>query len=214
MGHMKQVWAIWGELPDRPFRVLLYMAMRLPDAEESPRWYGSQDELAVAIGDAAAVDGPQRKTVLRRVSTAVAALVDAGALDVLQRAAPGRRPVYELRVSMDQARYSRDRVIRGRPLNARADLTPTVAPNTRQRSRKLRDPMSSEDITRTRTPGETSRNQLADADARGTRLRAIDGGRNNETPDGRPVQLPLLAVVPVQPSEPVTHQRYIEDEVI
>lgn len=86
----------WGHLPDRPFRILSYMALRARDNDAAP-WYGAgHDELAsIALG---LPMGTEREhlAALRAVSRAFKALHEAGAVTTHRYARPGKHATYLL----------------------------------------------------------------------------------------------------------------------
>lgn len=191
-------WAIWSELPDRPFRVLLFIARSLPDpdpGEPIPDWYGNPDRLAVAIGQLDQVDGKQRRTVLNKISRAMTALVDAGALTVISRASPGNRARYGVQLSMERSRYGRDRSNGLRRSNFHGQMmhTFTAAPCTKETSKRnpLRPALGSDALG---SDGVDSAGvELAEV-AR-AKFRTIDGGGADDDPDRtEQLQWPLFAV--------------------
>lgn len=109
MGHIKSAYALWGELPDRQFRMFIYMAMRLPDEIDDPIWFGTQEELAVAIGKSPEEVKERPATVKREVRRMLKSLVDYGALSLERAEAPGRRAEYRLCTSMERWRDFRHR---------------------------------------------------------------------------------------------------------
>lgn len=43
--HAMSVITTWRHLPDQPRMILVYMALRIPDAHEDPQWWGGHDSL-------------------------------------------------------------------------------------------------------------------------------------------------------------------------
>ena len=48
--HVSAVYAQWSHLPDRPFRLLAYMALIAKDATPEPAYWGGRDGLCIALG--------------------------------------------------------------------------------------------------------------------------------------------------------------------
>lgn len=96
-------WAVtlnWAHLPANPFKVLIKMALFLPDDHEKPRWFAGDQMLLEAIGKAVPPwdDSPEawraRHTgdvLLRR---ALKQLIAEGALEYRIRPVKGTRPEY------------------------------------------------------------------------------------------------------------------------
>jgi hypothetical protein len=108
-GNVKLVYARWALLPDLPFRVLVFMALIIPDANKPPRYWDRWEALALSLGrvvpDEADDDAVrlERQAALRAVNRATGALVRAKAVTVEQRASPGRTTVYRLNLEMADA---------------------------------------------------------------------------------------------------------------
>ena len=73
--HVAAAFAQWGSLPDRPFRLLAYMALVAKDSTAQPTYWGGRDGLCVGLGVAATPSGHR---VARR---AIADLEAAGAIE-------------------------------------------------------------------------------------------------------------------------------------
>lgn len=100
-GNVKAVYANWGHLDDRPFRLLTFMAVTIPDANDPPLWYGGPEVMAVGLG--IILPEPQegdpkvtacREAAFRAVRRALKANTKAGALTLIRRSAPGRAPMW------------------------------------------------------------------------------------------------------------------------
>jgi hypothetical protein len=72
-GNVKAVYALWADLPDRPFRVLAYMALTAKDADDPPMFWGGRESLAVAIGRKVSPNDSEAsvRTTFRAVRSAV-----------------------------------------------------------------------------------------------------------------------------------------------
>ena len=73
--HVAAAFAQWGSLPDRPFRLLAYMALVAKDSTAQPTYWGGRDGLCVGLGVEATPSGHR---VARR---AIADLEAAGAIE-------------------------------------------------------------------------------------------------------------------------------------
>lgn len=107
--NMGLVFARWGHLPDRPFRLLMFMALRSLDEDDPPRFYEGREAAAFAIGklvpeEPAAGDESDRAQEFRKarrndfeaVKVATRALIKAGVISIIEPSAPGRNAVYGL----------------------------------------------------------------------------------------------------------------------
>lgn len=206
--HMEQAaWAVWSDLPDRPFRVLMFIAHSLPDPEPGepcPDWFGNPDRLAPAIGALDQIDGKQRRTVLNKISRAMVALVDAGALTVVRRASPGNRARYGVQLSMERSRYVRERPIDARRSNFHGGCVHTFTQQPGREETSKSNPLGvalgSDALGAVMGfPAIVEPAEVAHA----RKFRAIPGGRTDD--DVGPTQLTLPAVmsVPALPPEPV-----------
>lgn len=68
-------YATFSHLPDRPFRLLVHMALTAKDDDKPPRYYGGAKAMTQALG----MD-PKRATCRQMASRAASLLVDAGAI--------------------------------------------------------------------------------------------------------------------------------------
>lgn len=73
--HVSAAFAQWGSLPDRPFRLLTYMALVAKDSTAQPTYWGGRDGLCIGLGVEATPSGHR---VARR---AIADLEAAGAIE-------------------------------------------------------------------------------------------------------------------------------------
>lgn len=80
----------WTDLPDRAFRVLVYVANLCRDGDPDARYYGGRDPLVHVLGT------KPGEGAYRRVQRALADCVDAGALVVAKHGGNGRRAEYAL----------------------------------------------------------------------------------------------------------------------
>jgi hypothetical protein len=99
--NVKAVFGVWNQLPDLPFRQLVFMAVTAKDDDEPPVYWGSQETLAVALGrEWPAGDSQEARKVRGATERAIKRgrrdLVEAGALWRSRRAAPGRTACYAL----------------------------------------------------------------------------------------------------------------------
>lgn len=109
-GNVLRVFERWHRLPDLPFRVLLYMAVRSLDNDRPPIYKAGWEKLAHAAGRDVPLRGVPRKewkdqpAEVRRaqraseksVADAVRVLVSHGAVEVQVPGAPGRPAIYAL----------------------------------------------------------------------------------------------------------------------
>lgn len=91
--HVSACYAQWSHLPDRPFRVLAYMALIAKDSTPEPTFWGGRDALCIALGIEA---DPAGYRVIRR---ALAELIDAGALERKYVGHAGKRSEYRVHVT-------------------------------------------------------------------------------------------------------------------
>lgn len=73
--HVAAAFAQWGSLPDRPFRLLAYMALVAKDATVEPAYWGGRDGLCLGLGIEPTPNGHR---IARR---AIRDLVEAGAIE-------------------------------------------------------------------------------------------------------------------------------------
>jgi hypothetical protein len=114
-GNVKLVYARWGDLPDGPMRLLLYMAVTAMDDGEQPRFWGGRDALAVAMGrmvpDKHTEDDAEkleRALAFKAVNRTIAALRKAGAITAMSGAAPGHNAVYALNLGIRRSPLTGD----------------------------------------------------------------------------------------------------------
>lgn len=84
-----RVYVQWKHLPDRPFRVLVRMALMALDDDPDPKYFGGRELLIDALG----LD-PAKGTSGRMATRAVSDLVKAGAIE--RTKSGGRRMEYTL----------------------------------------------------------------------------------------------------------------------
>lgn len=114
--NVEKAYAVWStRLGHLPFRVLIWMAYRALDADQSPRYWGGWEELAYAAGRMvpAAVDGDkdtarQRRAALKAISGVMGALEREGAVRVVRPAAPGRNAEYGLMLTREAVHAHRE----------------------------------------------------------------------------------------------------------
>ncbi|HEX8025467.1 MAG TPA: hypothetical protein VF484_04605 [Candidatus Limnocylindrales bacterium] len=102
---MLAVIEIWYQLDDKPWRVLTKMAVTSLDDDDPPIYYGGWEDLALAIGrrlppsdTGDKADRRERRAAQEAVREHVRALIDAGAVWVFKKAAPGRNTTYGLKL--------------------------------------------------------------------------------------------------------------------
>ena len=88
---VSRVFTSWTHLPDRPFRLLAYMALIAKDTNTDPTYWGGRDALAQALGK-----DPGTASARQIVKCAVAALVAAGAIERSYVGHAGRRSEYRM----------------------------------------------------------------------------------------------------------------------
>lgn len=90
--HIAAIYANWCHLPDRPFRLLCYMALVVPDKHKHPKFFGGREAMCEALGMEA-----DDRNANRMVSRAAAELEKAGAIRRLPNTGfRGRRQEYEI----------------------------------------------------------------------------------------------------------------------
>lgn len=72
---VSRVYTSWTHLPDRPFRLLAYMALIAKDTNAAPTYWGGRDSLAEALGYR-----DMTESTYRVVSRAISQLVEFGAI--------------------------------------------------------------------------------------------------------------------------------------
>lgn len=110
-GNVALVYARWGHLPDRAFRLLGFMALISLDKDAQPMFWGGREALAGALGrqtpeEPAEGDMSPRAVQARKdrradfeaVKSGMRTLVDNSVVEVSARARPGRNAQYLLRL--------------------------------------------------------------------------------------------------------------------
>lgn len=108
-GNVALVYTRWLHLPDRPFRLLAYMALVTLDDDDPPRYWAGREPLAAALGrivpdEPDPADRTPRAEEFRRMRTAdfqavknaLRPLFEAGAVVVDASPGPRRNAVYRL----------------------------------------------------------------------------------------------------------------------
>lgn len=100
-GNARAVFGIWGRLPDKPFRVLAFMALTVLDEHEPPIFWGGREYLSVGIGRPAPAAGTpeanrQRAAIFESIRDAISQLVAAGAIIRVTDPKPGQTAEYQL----------------------------------------------------------------------------------------------------------------------
>lgn len=88
----------WSHLDHAPFRLLAYMALvsldHPKDGQPARRYFGGRDALCQALGHPV----PPSDSTARTVRKAISALMRAGAIETVVKAAPGRYAEYALQL--------------------------------------------------------------------------------------------------------------------
>ena len=90
---VSRVYTSWTHLPDRPFRLLAYMALIAHDSHKQPTFWGGRDDMCDALGMAEYT--PSQYAMVKR---AVRHLVTAGAIERAYIGHHGKRTEYRLLV--------------------------------------------------------------------------------------------------------------------
>jgi hypothetical protein len=114
-GNAKKAYAYWGDLPDGPLRLLVFMSLTALDADDPPTFHRGREALAVGMGrsvanrqttDLAAV--AERRRAFKAVDRMICALKEAGAITQLRPAGPGHAAVYALNLSRNRTPITGD----------------------------------------------------------------------------------------------------------
>lgn len=108
-GNVAQVYARWAHLPDRAFRLLVFMSLISLDHDAEPKFWGGREQLAGALGRITPPEPAQGDTSARAeqarkdrradfeaVKSGIRDLVDNHVIEVASRARPGRNAEYRL----------------------------------------------------------------------------------------------------------------------
>ena len=87
---VSRVYTSWSHLPDRPFRLLVHMALIVKDATKKPTYWGGRDAMAQALGL------PPGDAAYQSVKRAVRQIVTAGAAEIAIQGHAGKRTEYVL----------------------------------------------------------------------------------------------------------------------
>lgn len=108
-GNAKKAYAYWGNLPDGPLRLLVFMSLTAMDADNPPTFHRGREALAVGMGRMVAdrqstdpAEVAERRRAFKAVDRMICALKDAGAITQLRPAGPGHAAVYALNLSRDR----------------------------------------------------------------------------------------------------------------
>jgi hypothetical protein len=85
-----RVYVHWAALPDRPFRLLVHMALVVKDASTVPTYWGGRDAMAQALGLAPSPAAHQS------VKRAMRAIIASGAAEIGYHGHAGKRTEYVL----------------------------------------------------------------------------------------------------------------------
>lgn len=89
--RVAQVFSCWPHLHDRPFRLLVHMALTVKDSTPEPTYWGGRDAMADMLG----ATGTQRARY-QTVKRAIQQLVEAGAIELKYHGHAGKRSEYLL----------------------------------------------------------------------------------------------------------------------
>lgn len=200
-GNVKLAYARWPDLPDLPFRLLVYMAVVSMDEDAQPSFWGGWESLALAGGRLVppACDDKEvvkvRRAALKAVNGAIGKLLDRGAIVVKTAAAPGRNTTYVLNFAyrtvhaerapsrdagQSNGSRSADTTVHPQPTNGSPSAGLTVHPQ--------REPEEYEEQVRTQPEEE-----IAGVDLTVTGPRANDADANPDSSDA--VLVPRLRLV-------------------
>jgi len=119
-GNVKSAYALYGDLPHAPMRVLLWMALRSMDAATSPTYWGGREELAYALGRKVppAIRGDreitrQRNAAFKAVRDATALLTRRKVIYVIAESHTGQRREWGLNLSYTQVHPERAPEVHG-----------------------------------------------------------------------------------------------------
>ena len=87
---VSRVFVYWSDLPDRPFRLLVHMALTVKDATKEPTYWGGRDALAQALGL------EPGEAAYQSVKRALRQITEAGAARIGVHGHAGRRTEYVL----------------------------------------------------------------------------------------------------------------------
>lgn len=88
---VSRVYTSWTHLPDRPFRLLAYMALVTKDTNADPTYWGGREALAEAMGMT-----PGTESSRQMIKRAVRDLIDSGAIERAYIGHAGKRTEYRL----------------------------------------------------------------------------------------------------------------------
>ena len=155
----------WTGLPDRPFRLLCYMALLCRDDDPIPTFWAGREALADALG----LDSSE--SAHRVTRRAIASLVSAGALERLRSGGRGRRAEYRLLI---ERKGDTSVLLRGTPESALGGHRSPPQGDTRVR---LRGTQESPPLTTEQNRGvQEEEHQLPDVSVTGPSLRVVTCG--------------------------------------
>jgi hypothetical protein len=107
IGNVKRVYAQWGTLPEKPFRVLVWMAAVSLDHDDPPLYFAGRDTLVFAMGRTLPdaddeASGLQREAAYRALKRVMRTLKSHGAVSVVRRGGSGRYATYALCLAAQQ----------------------------------------------------------------------------------------------------------------
>lgn len=205
-GNAKKAYAYWGDLPDGPLRLLVFMSLTAMDADDPPTFHRGREALAVGMGRTVAdrqtgdpAEVAERRRAFKAVDRMICALKDAGAITQLRPAGPGHTAVYALNLSRNRTPITGDHFDETHP----ADRGPKGAVVDEECT-----PVSGTDGPRsagqcTPVSGSTHPGHRGPKEERSLRT-VLEEGKLEVSPTSHPPREPGSAAAPVIPLFPGT----------
>lgn len=95
-----RVYTYWTDLPDRPFRLLVGMALLVKDTNADPLYWGGREKLCQSLG--LPDDSASSRAMVKR---ALQILADAGAIKLIRAGRSGKRSEYRLTLDRGAPQY-------------------------------------------------------------------------------------------------------------
>jgi len=139
LGNVKLAYARWVHLPDRSFRLLVFMALVSMDEDTPPQYWGGREKLAYALGrrtpdEPARTDSSMRAIESRKtraadfqaVKESMRPLTNTGAVILETPATQGRNAVYSLALLAEPSRGNLPESVGETYPSGRGNLPPGV----------------------------------------------------------------------------------------
>lgn len=189
--HVSAVYARWGHLPHRPFRLLVYMALIAKDSTPNPTFWGGRDGLCIGLGL------PANDTGHRVARRAIADLEAAGAIERAYTGHNGKRSEYTIvlgspkgdkgvplkgQESSDKGgqesppKGGQKRASRGTPVSGKGDTSVPPRNTEEERSEKEEEISSSTKPSPTADDDKTTSPEITPLEAKRIVREAIDAG--------------------------------------